>query len=137
MGIAVIEAYMVVIERTSDSLLIDVSNKVRTIDSPVAIAVEKGAFKSRLNQVTLKLIGQLRQLCHQMIMADRLAGSFPDMLLRVQLGSGYRKIDHLDPRMGFQELAHHRAFVPAGAIPKEHDRLGGIGRQDLLQMLHR
>ena len=106
------------------------------MDCAVAIVVKKGTFKSRLNQMIFKLIGQLGHLRHQMIMAYRSTRGFPDMLLRVQLRSGHGKIKRLQPWMGFQKLAYHTAFMPAGTIPEEHDVLGGKGGQDLLQMLH-
>jgi hypothetical protein len=70
-------------------------------------------------------------------MAHRMPSNLPDMLLWVQFRRGYRKIERLDLRMSLQELGHYNAFMPTGAVPKEHNMLSGKSSQDLFQMLYR
>lgn len=65
-----------------------------------------------------------------MIMTNRLSRGFPDMLLRIEFGRGWRQPKDLKPRVILQEGFDQLAAMPRGTVPQEQDRLGGIGRQE-------
>ena len=65
-----------------------------------------------------------------MIVTNGLSGGFPDMLLRIEIGSGWRQPKQLDARVVLQERLDQLAAMPSSPIPEEQDLLGGIGRQE-------
>src|SRR3990172_1684880 len=71
-----------------------------------------------------------------MIMANRTASGFPDMFLWIQIRSANREIHDLQPGVSRQEVADHRPFMPAGAIPEQDDGMIWKGDQQLFQVLN-
>jgi len=65
-----------------------------------------------------------------MIVTNRLSGGFPDMLLRIEIGSGWGQPKDRDVRVVLQECLDQFAAMPSGPVPEEQDTLGGIGGQE-------
>ena len=65
-----------------------------------------------------------------MIVTNRFSRGFPDMLLRIEFGSGRRQPKDLDARVVLQESLDELTAMPSCAVPQEQDGLGRISRQE-------
>jgi len=92
--------------------------------------VKQGTREGGVVQMCLKCISQLVELRHGMIVAHRFSGGFPDMLLRVEIGSGWRQPEDLDPRVLLQEGLDHLTAMPSGSVPQQQDGLRGVSCQE-------
>ncbi len=81
-----------------------------------------------------KPIRQVWQSGNQMIVTDCLPGSFPDLLLRVQVRRSRWKVNHFQTWMSCQEVSPVLTLMPTGSIPEQYDRSVRIGFQQLLHV---
>jgi len=78
--------------------------------------------KDVVSQVVFKGIGQLGQFRADMVMCSGSARLFPDLLLRIQVGSSHGKFDNFQARVRSQQLANGQAVMPGSAVPKQENR---------------
>ena len=64
----------------------------------------------------VKCLSQLPKSVTGMIVADGIAGQFPDMLLGIEVGTGDWKIEHVQTGMLFNKFPRHTR-MPTGPIP--------------------
>ena len=82
-----------------------------------------------------EFISQDRQTGLQMVVADRLASGFPNLVLRIELWSSHREGHDFQTRIVRQDLPDGCAAMPSGSIPEQQDGCVWEGGEDLLQML--
>jgi hypothetical protein len=92
--------------------------------------VKQGTRERMIVQVSLKSISQQVKFGDGMIVTNGLSRGFPDMLLRIEFGRGWRQPKDLKPRVVVQERLNKLAAMPRGTIPQEQDGLRRIGRQE-------
>mgnify|MGYP006898473962 CR=1 FL=1 len=80
-----------------------------------------------------KGVDQLVKLGLTMVMADGTAGCLPNLLLWIEIGCSWRQIENFQLGMCGKELLNGWTPVPGSAIPKQQDRLFGIGRHQAQQ----
>src|SRR5258708_29985117 len=69
-----------------------------------------------------------------MIVRNGSARLFPNLLLRIQVGSSHREIDNLKARVCRQEIAYRASPMPGCAIPEQEDWTVREGVEDQLEM---
>lgn len=57
------------------------------------------------------------------VVADRVTGQFPGMLLGVEVGAGGGKVEQFQEGMVRQQAVEGSAAMPGGAIQQQQDRL--------------
>lgn len=103
----------------------------------VTILLEKRTRKGRRTQMHLELVSQFGQAWDAVVVTDRSSRSFPDVLLRIEIGRRGREAHDLQARVVGQHLPHCCSLVPGCAIPQQQDGLIGIGVQNGLEMHRR
>ena len=61
--------------------------------------VKQGTREGVVDQMRLKRVSQPVKLRNGMIVANRFSRGFPDMLLRIEFGRGWRQPKDLEPRV--------------------------------------
>jgi len=99
----------------------------------VVMLLKQRARKGGGREMDFNSGSKLVKFSELMVVTDGLAGSFPDVLLGIEVRGRGRELDNLEPGMSVEHLLDGRAAMPGSFIPEEQDRLVRIGEQELLQ----
>jgi len=99
--------------------------------------VKQGARENSGSQVRGKGVSERLQLEIAVVVADRRACGFPDVLLGVEVWGRSRQVNDLETWMRRQELLDHLPSMPRGAVPKEQEWLVWVGVQELEEIERR